>query len=86
MGDGFPIMMDAIFSEVIAEDVNDDGKFEIIASDTNGNVVCFDVNGKELWESRVSGYSSQAPTIGDVDGDGVLDVVVATTEGHVFAM
>jgi hypothetical protein len=28
----------------------------------------------------------QAPAIGDINGDGVLDVVIATNEGHIWAL
>ena len=34
----------------------------------------------------MSGFSSQGPTLGDVNGDGVVDVIVATTNGHVWAL
>ena len=42
--------------------------------------------GEEIWESRISGYPNQPVTVGDIDGNGVLDLVVGTTEGHVWAL
>jgi len=39
-----------------------------------------------LGKTRISGLSNQNPSIGDINGDGILDVVVGTTEGHIFAV
>ncbi|PRP84827.1 hypothetical protein PROFUN_07481 [Planoprotostelium fungivorum] len=78
--------MDSIHASVIVEDIDGDGQLEIIACDVNSNVIAFRADGTELWESRISGYPSEAPTVGDIDGDGVLDVVVATVEGHIWAL
>lgn len=37
-GDSFPLTTDSIFASVVVEDINDDGKMEIIVTDTNANV------------------------------------------------
>jgi hypothetical protein len=34
----------------------------------------------------VAGYPTEALAVGDVDGDGGLDVVIATAAGHVIAL
>ena len=59
---------------------------ELIACDINSNIVCFNTDGEELWEQRISGYPNQPPSVGDINGDGVLDLVVGTTEGHIWAV
>ena len=71
---------------------------ELIGCDANSNVVCFSAQGEEIWENRISGYPNQvlfafllnlnlqAPSIGDINGDGILDIVIATTEGHIWAL
>jgi len=53
--------------------------------DENSNFVCFNWKGEKVWEKMVTGYPTEAPVIGDIDGDGLLDIVVATNEGHIWA-
>lgn len=83
---GFPIFMSEIQSQITAVDLNDDGKLEMVVCDKKGNVLCFDLAGKELWSTQISGFSSQAATVGDINGDGVLDVVLSTVSGHIWAL
>ena len=35
---------------------------ELIVTDSNSNVVCFDKNGQELWEQRISGHTNHVRT------------------------
>ena len=84
--DGWPIQMGEIRAQVAAADVNGDLRPEIIAVDTHGNVAAFDARGRELWERHCVGSISRAASIGDVDGDGNLDVIVTTAEGYIYAL
>jgi len=45
-----------------------------------------DINGDEApgWPKFTGGWSVQSPAVGDVDGDGMLDVVATTREGNLF--
>ena len=42
--------------------------------------------GQSFWETRVSGYSSATPRIGDINGDGRVEVVLGTSTGHIWAL
>ena len=61
-------------------DLDGDGKLEIIAMDTSDNVSCLDHNGILVWEQELSGVGTGSRII-DINNDGVLDVVIATSDG-----
>ncbi|XP_038702090.1 protein DEFECTIVE IN EXINE FORMATION 1-like isoform X2 [Tripterygium wilfordii] len=82
----FPLEMAEIQGAVVAADVNDDGKIELVTTDTHGNVAAWTAQGKEIWEAHVKSLVSQGPTIGDVDGDGRTDVVVPTLSGNIYVL
>lgn len=84
--EGFPVTMAEIQGQVGIADINDDGLLELVASDNRHNIAAFSSKGVELWERHMSGFSAQGPTMGDINGDGVVDVVLATNTGHVWAM
>lgn len=62
-------------------DVDNDGKPEILHGEFGGWVICINAeDGTVAWEIKVDGNSwvQTAPTIVDLDNNGVLDFVVAT--------
>ena len=85
--DGWPVQLQfGIENRIVVEDVRGDTNLEVIVADVKGNLVCLDQKGNKLWHrdllaSTVSGTSghvigSSPMVLGDVDGDGILDVVV----------
>lgn len=82
----FPLEMAELQGGVVAGDINDDGKIELVTADTHGNVAAWTAQGKEIWETHVKSLVPQAPTIGDVDGDGYTDVVVPTLSGNIYVL
>ncbi|EGG16788.1 hypothetical protein DFA_07766 [Cavenderia fasciculata] len=77
--------LDSIYSQVVVEDLNKDGNVEIIVADSNGNLVCFSNTGDELWENRFAGMTESHVSIGDINGDGILDVVLGSMSGAIYA-
>ena len=60
-------------------DLNNDGKMEIVASSpgiTESAVYVFDINGNLLpgWPQQVNLFGGSTPALGDVDGDGDLEI------------
>ncbi|KAI6698390.1 hypothetical protein NL676_018509 [Syzygium grande] len=82
----FPLEMAEIQGAVVAADINDDGKIELVTTDTHGNVAAWTAQGVEIWEKHLKSHIPQGPTIGDVDGDGHTDVVVPTISGNIYVL
>ena len=84
--EGWPVTMAEIQGQVAVGDVNDDGQLELVATDNRFNVAVFNWRGKEVWEKRISGFSAQGPILGDINGDGEVDIVLCTSSGHIWAL
>jgi len=86
--DGWPVQMKhAVESRILVEDVLGDTNLEMFVVDIGGNVVCLDRKGSVLWsrdlrsslenEKAAEVLGSSSMSLGDVDGDGRLDLVMA---------
>ncbi len=67
-------------------DVSGDGYSEIIAGTGGFLIHAPDIFGNEAesWPKFTNNWSVSAPTIGDADADGMLEVFVHTREGNLF--
>lgn len=51
--------MGEIQGQVVAGDINDDGKIEIVSADVRGNVAAWTGDGKELWTVHLKSIVAQ---------------------------
>lgn len=67
-------------------DINGDGKPEVITGSGGHYVHAYDFRGEEPegWPKFTGGWITAAPSVGDMDGDGYLEVAATTREGYLF--
>lgn len=67
-------------------DVTNDGISEIIVQTrTSNNLHVLKTDGTILWSATLDGTPAVTPSVGDIDGDGVRDIVTANSSGTMFA-
>jgi hypothetical protein len=67
-------------------DVTNDGMSEIIVQTrTSNNLHVLKADGTILWSATLDGTPAVTPSVGDIDGDGVKDIVSAISSGIMYA-
>ena len=85
----FPMQFHEIQAQVAVADVHGGLHLEIIVADMAGNLVLVNLDGDVLWDAKLSGSLPYTPTVGDVNGDGSLDIVVVALQesvSHLWAV
>lgn len=75
-------------------DLNDDGKLDVIVGSNSGKLFAIDWLGRALpgWSGGITLNTSDyypiksSPVVGDVNGDGKVEVVVGCSDGNVYAL
>jgi len=73
-------------------DVNDDGKPEIVFGNSDTNIYCYSAQGEFLWRFPTQPFvvangrdgMTCSPTLCDIDGDGLLDIVTGSKNGRTY--
>jgi hypothetical protein len=67
-------------------DITGDGRPEALAGSGVYDLHAVDADGVEApgWPKFTNGWMVQSPAVGDLDGDGLLEVVATTREGQLF--
>ncbi|MHB1843752.1 MAG: S8 family serine peptidase [Deltaproteobacteria bacterium] len=75
------------FMNYVIADIDGDGKNEAISGSGVYLLTAFRSDGSEPngWPKNTGGWLLATPAVGDIDGDGLIDVVVPTREGWLFA-
>lgn len=71
-GDGYPEIIIALYSDVPLE--------------ANGQIWCIDRNGNVKWKTTLPKKVSFHPAIGDVDGDGDLEILTGCDDGKLYCL
>ena len=85
----FPMQFHEIQAQIAVADVHGGLHLEIIVADMAGNLVLVNIDGEILWDTKLSGTLPYTPTVGDVNGDGALDIVVVALQdsvSHLWAL
>jgi len=65
--------------QIVAGDINGDGKREFVVGTEDGHCLAFSPEGKLLWSADVEGRCFGCPTLLDLDDDGAYEVIAGAT-------
>jgi len=87
--DGYPVSVGSYAAQILS-DLNKDGYPDIVVGNEDGFVYAFYNKGNFTFSKPVTllgnryGIKNAAPDIGDVDGDGIEDLVVGDADGKIY--
>jgi hypothetical protein len=85
---GFPVTFSnhwIICAPTIADVDNDSSKEIIVQTRTSNNIHALKLDGTVFWTTNIGGTPAVTPSVGDIDNDGIIDIVTATSNGIMHA-
>jgi len=87
--EGFPVMASPVVTDLVGN-----GKQQAVIGATTGDVFILGLSdGKPFWHSKICAQVSQGevaieadPVATDLDGDGIVDVLIASHDFHLYAI
>lgn len=77
----------AEWSASVVADIDGNGSFEVVQTDLSGTVWLFDaLTGEVLRQTKITDGKSVSPAVGDLTGDGTLEIVIATNDGTISVL
>lgn len=85
-GFGAPMMGLPFLTSPAVADVSGDGQADVINNEDSNNVAAFLPSGQPVpgWPKFTGGWTTWTPAVGDLDGNGRVEVVDVTREGYLF--
>jgi hypothetical protein len=85
-GFGAPMMGLPFLTAPAVADVSGDGKADVLGNEDSNNVAAFGPDGQPVpgWPKFTGGWTLWTPAVGDLDGNGHVEVVDVTREGYLF--
>lgn len=65
------------------QDINLDGEYGILVPDMMGTLTILNKHGKEIGQINMKGGIEGTPLVGDLDGDGKVEVFLTSLDGYV---
>jgi hypothetical protein len=75
---GWPQRVAAITHSVVLADLTGDGSKEVLILTHAGELHVWRIDGELFWETERQGAAYAAPSVGDIDGDGLPEIVWTT--------
>lgn len=75
----------SILSSPVVDDLDFDGREEVVFGSDDGSVYALDYKGNLLWSYKTGGPVRSTPTLGNLTGGDTLQVVVGSDDGSVYA-
>lgn len=81
---GFPVKLDGmLYSSPLISKLNTTSN-KIVAASASGTLYIYNSNGTIFAQSKLADGFISSPVVADINGDGVREIIIASTDGKIF--